>query len=188
MYSHKLISNPLIYQQKLIFYAQKFQKFVFLDSHSEIKNYNDNTTVNCIFAMGAKQEVLVKKGQSNFDALKSFIQKPKWAFGFLTYDLKNEIESNLESQNTNELDFPELYFFEPEILIVFKDGSIEIETENEFFLKEILDFSQYNASFKVKIFFSISDFWLKKNTAKCVNIFCFKIKTNLQLSFSHTGE
>ena len=86
--------------------------------------------------------LIVKNGQSNFDALKSFIQKPKWAFGFLTYDLKNEIESNLKSQNTNELDFPELYFFEPEILIVFKDGSIEIETENEVFLKEILDLDQ----------------------------------------------
>jgi len=45
--------------------------------------------------------------------------------GFLTYDLKNEVE-DLTSNNTDKLHFPDLYFFVPEHLVIIKDEKIEI--------------------------------------------------------------
>ena len=39
-----------------------------------------------------------------------------WIFGYLTYDLKNDIE-RLSSDNVDELHFPELYFFQPKKII-----------------------------------------------------------------------
>ena len=45
--------------------------------------------------------------------------------GFLGYDLKNEIES-LTSENTDHLQFPDLYFFTPLHLIIIKNNEIEI--------------------------------------------------------------
>ncbi len=57
--------------------------------------------------------------------------------GFLTYDLKNEVEK-LSSSNIDQLHFPDLYFFVPEHIILIKSGKIEVISSNtEQVLKEI---------------------------------------------------
>ncbi len=152
---HQLISADfLLYKQKVLDYAKKFQQIAYLDSHSEINNYCINNDVSALIALGAKQSVKASIGKSSFSELKNFLSTPKWAFGFLAYDLKNEIENNLTSKNKDELSFPELYFFEPEVLLVFKKDFVEITSENEQYIKELiaLDQESYlpkNFSFKV---------------------------------------
>lgn len=47
-----------------------------------------------------------------------------WLFGYLSYDLKNGLEK-LQSQNLDELDFPELFFFQPKRLWIIKDNQVE---------------------------------------------------------------
>ncbi|RXG32248.1 anthranilate synthase component I family protein [Leeuwenhoekiella marinoflava] len=47
-----------------------------------------------------------------------------WILGSLSYDLKNELE-DLDSQNNEELDFPDLCFFQPKKLIRIKGDKIE---------------------------------------------------------------
>jgi para-aminobenzoate synthetase component 1 len=60
-----------------------------------------------------------------------------WVFGFLTYDLKNEVEE-LSSNNPDHLHFPDLYFFVPQHLIIIKNSEIEIiSAEAEGILKSI---------------------------------------------------
>lgn len=57
--------------------------------------------------------------------------------GFLTYDLKNQIEK-LDSHHPDHLGFPLIYFFRPEILIYFREEGVEINTEEES-AKELLN-------------------------------------------------
>src|SRR5690606_31356533 len=49
--------------------------------------------------------------------------------GFLSYDLKNEVE-DLQTNHPNPLGFPDAYFFIPQILIEFDKDSINITAED----------------------------------------------------------
>ena len=50
--------------------------------------------------------------------------------GFLTYDLKNQIEK-LSSKNSDYVGFPVAYFFEPELILYFKDDGIIINRSSQ---------------------------------------------------------
>jgi len=82
-----------------------------------------------MLAIGRKNEV--KANQYCFDELESFVNKPhNGLFGFLTYDLKNEIEK-LTSLNEDVVKFPALHFFEPQVVIRFdKSGLFNINAES----------------------------------------------------------
>jgi para-aminobenzoate synthetase component 1 len=76
-------------------------------------------------ALGVKGQVIAAVG-SAFDQLDKFrTPHPGWLLGFLTYDLKNEIE-NLSSSNVDWLGFPDLYFFAPEHLLLIRNNEVEI--------------------------------------------------------------
>ena len=82
-----------------------------------------------LLAVGAKHEIIANTG-SAFDELEQFrIKHPGWVTGFLTYDLKNEVE-NLSSSNIDQLHFPDLYFFVPENIILVTGGEIEVISSN----------------------------------------------------------
>jgi para-aminobenzoate synthetase component 1 len=55
---------------------------------------------------------------------------PRWIFGHLGYDLKNEIE-NLYSLNPDYIGFPDLLFFQPAIIITFDERQMTIESCNQ---------------------------------------------------------
>lgn len=125
------------FKKNLFAYAQKFSHLAWLDSHMEISEYAENNQLSLLVGLGKKSEVVVPLAGMAFEHLKTFLQQPKWAFGFLSYDLKNEIEAQLFSGHLDELHFPELYFFEPEVLIQMGSSSVKITTENNTYLNEI---------------------------------------------------
>jgi para-aminobenzoate synthetase component 1 len=49
-----------------------------------------------------------------------------WLFGYLSYDLKNNIE-HLHSNNYDGLHFPDLFFFQPKKLFLVKGNQLEIQ-------------------------------------------------------------
>lgn len=69
-----------------------------------------------------------------------------WIFGYLSYDLKNDVE-NLSSQNFDGLHFPDLYFFQPQKLFLLKGDQLEmlylnvVEDEMEKDFSEIAEIS-----------------------------------------------
>lgn len=78
-----------------------------------------------IVAAGAIGELVLKPGKDPFDELRKFHQTHNdWIFGYLSYDLKNNIE-DLLSENNDQLKFPELYFFCPKFVFFLKEDSIE---------------------------------------------------------------
>src|SRR5690606_33575746 len=59
-------------------------------------------------------------GNSGFAALAHYQKNAAdWIFGYLSYDLKNEVEQ-LGSDNFDGLAFPQLYFFRPQKIIAIK--------------------------------------------------------------------
>ena len=79
-----------------------------------------------MLAAGSLDELEVD-ADASFTHLKSFRQKypNQWLPGFLSYDLKNEVE-NLTSENPDYLHFPQLYFFVPKHVLLLKNNQLEI--------------------------------------------------------------
>ncbi|MGJ5641573.1 aminodeoxychorismate synthase component I [Formosa sp. S-31] len=65
-----------------------------------------------------------------FEKLKDYQQTTAdWIFGYLTYDVKNGLEQ-LKSENFDGLEFPDLFFFQPKRLFLFKGNQVEIQYLN----------------------------------------------------------
>jgi para-aminobenzoate synthetase component 1 len=116
------INNIQVFKQKALQWAAKFNTVCYLDSNNFTDPYGKFDT---LIAIGIKAEITAKTGDA-FEQLAIFRkQNPGFITGFFTYDLKNEVES-LTSSNTDQLDFPDLYFFAPETVISIKGNEVNI--------------------------------------------------------------
>ncbi len=71
---------------------------------------------------------VLSANENSFNQLKNFHSKRKdWLFGYLSYDLKNENEA-LSSNNTDNFNTHNLFFFIPEYVVLFRDNILEIQT------------------------------------------------------------
>ena len=113
------------FKKQALGWAASFGVCCVLDSN----NFNDRySKFDCLIAAGAKNELLVNEPRKAFSDLEAFRKtNTGWITGFLTYDLKNEVE-HLKSDNKDILNFPALYFFEPQYLLLIKDNRLEIIT------------------------------------------------------------
>ncbi len=76
--------------------------------------------------MGNIDQLISRPGNLNLPLTNAFIQKhDDWIFGHLSYDLKNELEE-LTSANPDKVDFPEMFFFVPEIVIILNEYEVKI--------------------------------------------------------------
>jgi para-aminobenzoate synthetase component 1 len=120
---HKPISNPEQFKQQLLTWSQQFREVVFLDSNSHTQEYS---SFDCVLAVDAFTS-LKTDFQNAFDDLKQYQQTTKdWLFGYLTYDLKNDVEA-LKSANFDGLNFPDLFFFQPKKIFLLKGNQLEIQ-------------------------------------------------------------
>jgi para-aminobenzoate synthetase component 1 len=125
-----------ILKSKAAFWADHFPVAMVLDSNA------------CEHAFGlGKYELLIAAGvraelestTNSFEQLKSFraIYADDWIFGWLTYDLKNQLEK-LESTHHDGIGFAPLYFFVPQhILVINNEGEVVTGAE---LVNEILSF------------------------------------------------
>ncbi|MFN0048990.1 MAG: anthranilate synthase component I family protein [Cytophagales bacterium] len=83
-----------------------------------------------ILAFGAQRLLKTEKSKNGFESLAKFQKDAKNAiFGFLTYDLKNELE-NLKSELPDPINLPALLFFEPSYTIEYLADTLRITGEN----------------------------------------------------------
>ena len=76
--------------------------------------------------VGAK-DILISNNNS-FEKLHDFHNYRKdWLFGYLSYDLKNEIEE-LQSSHSDEFNSDNLFFFTPEYVLLLNNDILEIQT------------------------------------------------------------
>lgn len=119
------VSNTPELRSKLLNWASGFNTLTWLDSN----NYPDHKYhfYDFLLAVGARKVLSAQAGTA-FDQLKQLQTKTgDWLFGYLGYDLKNEVEA-LKSANFDGLEFPDLLFFQPEIVLYYKDGQLHIES------------------------------------------------------------
>lgn len=84
-------------------------------------NSNDSTKAS-ILALGVNKELTLTSTTNAFEKLKKFYDQHKeWLFGYLSYDLKNSIES-LKSENNDLHRFPTMHFFQPKVIIETSDN------------------------------------------------------------------
>jgi len=57
-------------------------------------------------------------------------EKKDWAFGFLSYDLKNELE-NLTTSSADFHQFPKIHFFRPEIILFLEESAVHIHSKTQ---------------------------------------------------------
>ena len=119
----KNIANPKLFKEQILSWAQQFREVVFLDSNSYPQQYSN---FDCILAVDAFTS-LKTDYYNAFEDLKQYQQNTKdWLFGYLSYDLKNGIE-NLQSNNFDGLNFPDLFFFQPKKVYILKGNELEIQ-------------------------------------------------------------
>jgi para-aminobenzoate synthetase component 1 len=132
------LSQLHLLKQKAAYWANQFDVAMVLDSN-ECEHALNIGKFELLIVVGVKQELTSKTNA--FEELKAFkeLHKNEWIFGWLTYDLKNQLEK-LESANEDNIGFESMYFFVPQKLIAI-DSNFEIVAGGEF-LQEILNNEQ----------------------------------------------
>ena len=110
-------------KQQLLLWSQQYHEVVWFDSNDYKAHSSDFDAILAVDALTLLQTDYVNA----FQQLEEYQQLTNdWIFGYLSYDLKNDVE-NLVSQNYDGLDFPELYFFQPKKIFLLKGNTLEIQ-------------------------------------------------------------
>ena len=171
-----ILSDPTDFKQKMLSWSQQFREIVYLDSNIDFNENQKYKTFDAVLAIDAFTS-LKTDFQNAFDDLKQYQQTTNdWIFGYLGYDLKNDLE-NLSSQNHDGLDFADLYFFQPKKIIFLNGNILEMQ-----YLKLCddnfeSDFQEIN-DFEINVFDAIqNDFNIEQRISKAN--YLEKIKTVL---------
>lgn len=117
------VQNKEVFKQQMLDWANQFSICCFLDNNQYSSKHNSH---EWLLAAGAVK--VCAPIENKLDALKHFCAgKNDWLFGHIGYDLKNEIEA-LNSTHTDYIGFPDLFFFQPEIVIRSNADGISIES------------------------------------------------------------
>ena len=115
------VEDIIKFKNNLLYWAQQFETLLWLDSNNYHQKYSSFDG-----ALAADDFTSIKTDHYNaFEKLKEYQTVTKdYIFGYMTYDLKNDIEQ-LSSTNFDGLDFPDLYFFQPKKLVFIKGNEVE---------------------------------------------------------------
>lgn len=130
------VADISVFKDALLEWAKQFYEVVWLDSNDHNETYSSYDALLAVDALTVKTTDF----QNAFEDLKEYQKGTNdWLFGYLSYDLKNDVE-RLSSQNIDGLHFPDLYFFQPKKIISIRGNTVEFnylrmvddEIENDF--------------------------------------------------------
>jgi len=135
------IKSKKEFTEKLVFWAKKYEHSCLLNSNEQnLKMPKNYVEYDFLFAVGAHK--ICCPENNSFKKLRAFYEQNKdWMFGYFSYDLKNETEG-LNSNNLDNLFFPYLFFFIPQIVFSMKEETLYVDTfadkkETEFIIEQI---------------------------------------------------
>ena len=115
-------------RMRILNLTSRYQNCSVLDSCAHHSFANTSIKHKLIAGLGVYRFISVERNALH--TLNLFLKNEEnqsfWKFGMLTYDLKNEIE-NLNSNHPDEINFPTLYFFIPEVVILLNDDTLDVE-------------------------------------------------------------
>jgi len=117
------LQNTTEFTSKLFDWSQQFEQIAWLDSNNYEQKYSSYDIVLAVDAF----TLLTTNTTEAFTKLQHYKNDCKdYIFGYLSYDLKNEIEA-LTSANSDGLNFSDLYFFQPKKLFFLNGNELIIE-------------------------------------------------------------
>lgn len=124
--SFDLLDSKDKFHQKALHWSGQFDEISFFNSNGapdEWGRFENVLAVKALHSFCADDDVL--------DQLQQFLVKHQCEFipGFLSYDLKNEIE-NLRTSATDKLGFPAAYFFVPTITVRWAANQVQIQADD----------------------------------------------------------
>ena len=166
------IQNIADFKAKLLIWAQKFKTAVWLDSN----NYQQtHSNFDAVLAVDIISEIKSDYHHA-FEQLKKYQTTVNdYIFGFLSYDLKNDVE-NLTSNNFDGLHFADLCFFQPKKIFFIKGNTVEVKYISNFKNEINADLEQIrqqqtnnqqpttNNQVKIKLRIHKDDYYKKLNT------------------------
>jgi len=133
------LKDPQYVKEQLLRWGEQFNVFVLLDS-SSYREKHSNFDFAC--ATMPITELKLENERDAFSKLDIYQKEVKdWIFGYLTYDLKNDVE-NLTSSNYDGINFPAIHFFQPEIIFFLRGNKLEVsfrESTEEKRIDDILE-------------------------------------------------
>ncbi|WP_353151683.1 anthranilate synthase component I family protein [Flavobacterium sp.] len=127
--STKHIENPTLFKEQILYWSQQFSETIILDSNIESNENQLYKSYDLIVAVEAFTSIQTDYEKAFEDLYQYQSKTNDWLFGYLSYDLKNDIEA-LDSKNYDGLHFPDLYFFQPKKIFLLKENSLEIQYLN----------------------------------------------------------
>jgi len=117
-----------LFLSKALQWSKGFEHVCLFQSNGFSNQYSQ---VDCLMAIDAAEVFTSKAGLPTFERLEQFKSRfpDQWIPGFLSYDLKNELE-DLQTQFPNRAGFPDAYFFVPKIILQFKSNSLHIQADD----------------------------------------------------------
>jgi para-aminobenzoate synthetase component 1 len=113
-------------KKQFLLWAQQFDEVIWLDSNHYSQKYQSFDAILAVDAFTA----IKTDTHGAFEKLREYqTSMEDWLFGYLSYDLKNDVEP-LQSNNFDGLDFPDLYFFQPKKIFVFLQDTVEFHYLN----------------------------------------------------------
>ncbi len=127
--SHQIhVKNISEFKTQLLLWAQQYKTAVWLDSN----NYKQqHSNFDAVLAVDTFSKIETNYTNA-FQQLKEYQSTVSdYIFGYLGYDLKNDVEK-LTSSNFDGLHFPDLFFFQPKKIFLIKKNTVEIKYIKDF--------------------------------------------------------
>jgi len=112
------LKNKDLFVKKVVNFSSNQTHFTLLNSNDSFDDYE------LIIAYGA--ESFIQSSKNSLKKIDKYISCVNdWVFGFLSYDLKNEIE-NLSDLNKDIFNLPNVYFYQPKVIWLIKGEKARI--------------------------------------------------------------
>lgn len=109
-------------KQQVLNWSARFSTFSFLDNQAYPSAEH---SYECLLGAGERSRLRASAGNA-FAQLKEFsLSANDWLFGHFSFDLKSETEQ-VPSLLPDQIQFPDLFFFVPEIVVILLTDKIEI--------------------------------------------------------------
>lgn len=125
----KYITNVALFKEQLLYWSKQFREVVVLDSNIENNENQLYKSYDFVLAVEAFTSIQTDYEKAFEDLYQYQSKANDWLFGYLSYDLKNDVE-DLNSRNFDGLHFPDLYFFQPKKIFFIKGNEVEIQYLN----------------------------------------------------------
>lgn len=123
------LTQPFNFREHLLQWLSGFNKAVYLDTN--LYRQDAYHAYDIMAGADSAQEITASAAHNPFEQLQSFYEQvDDWLLGYFSYELKNRLE-RLSSSNPDFIQFPDMFFFQPQHVILLRDHELSISSLTE---------------------------------------------------------